>query len=242
MASDCLYNLDSLFNLTFTTEDYLPTDIKNTLELFLNKKENKKITKEEWKKQREEFGRNKAKRIEQTKALEHSKYAEKFAIIKGAVNYGSLLDLVDRVIEADPKTIVIFKDGTKRVAVCSEDDTYNLYVGILFCILKRFYPADSNGKISNTQFTKYLDEFFDEEHGKVVYQSKVYIPKNPFEDVLNSMAKSLADCFNTQKYKVEGISAKKSIIEDLTKQDVEEKSKTIDKGEMIHGAILCKNN
>ena len=51
---------------------------------------------------------------------------------------------IKRVIFNDPATIVFWKDGTKTVAKCCENDTYNKEVGLMACIIK--YLTGNNGR------------------------------------------------------------------------------------------------
>lgn len=49
----------------------------------------------------------------------------------------NLTNLIDKVIFNDPATIILWKDGTKTVVKCSEDDTYNPEMGMAMAIAKK---------------------------------------------------------------------------------------------------------
>lgn len=51
---------------------------------------------------------------------------------------------IKRVIFNDPATIVFWKDGTKTVVKCCENDTYNKEVGLMACIIK--YLTGNTGR------------------------------------------------------------------------------------------------
>lgn len=53
------------------------------------------------------------------------------------VNEGEPMVQIDRVIFNDPATIVKWKDGTKTVVKCQEDDLYDPEKGLALCIAKK---------------------------------------------------------------------------------------------------------
>ena len=63
----------------------------------------------------------------------------------------SRIPTIRKVIAKDPKTIVLFTDGTKSIVSLSSTDTYNLETAILYAVIKRIY-----GKVdSKTKEAKY---------------------------------------------------------------------------------------
>lgn len=54
--------------------------------------------------------------------------------------------LIEKVIYNPPATIVIWKDGTKTVVKCDENDTFDQRTGLLLCIAKKAYYG---GKYNN---------------------------------------------------------------------------------------------
>lgn len=57
---------------------------------------------------------------------------------------------IKRVIfaEEDKKTIVIFDDGTKQIAACSDNDVYSREAGVMICVLKRIYANSVNDMLN----------------------------------------------------------------------------------------------
>ena len=54
---------------------------------------------------------------------------------------------VKKVIFSGPATIVLWADGKKTIAKCSEDDIYDPEKGLMMAILKKFVDAPSLKKI-----------------------------------------------------------------------------------------------
>lgn len=65
-----------------------------------------------------------------------------------------ILDIKD-VIFNDPATIVLWKDGTKTVVKCGENDTYSKEHGLAMCICKKALGNKGN---YNNVFRKWLKE------------------------------------------------------------------------------------
>lgn len=51
-----------------------------------------------------------------------------------------------RVINSDPATIVLWKDGTKTVVKCREGEEYNPGFGYALCLMKKLYGNDNTWK------------------------------------------------------------------------------------------------
>jgi hypothetical protein len=49
---------------------------------------------------------------------------------------------IDRVIFSDPATVVFWKDGTKTVSKCQDDDTFSEWVGLAICHFKKAYSSE----------------------------------------------------------------------------------------------------
>ena len=60
---------------------------------------------------------------------------------------------VKRVIFNDPATIVFWKDGTKTVVKCSENEKFNPYVGFCAAVTKKVYG-------NNSRIQKYVKQGF----------------------------------------------------------------------------------
>ena len=58
---------------------------------------------------------------------------------------------VERVLFRDPATIVWFSDGTKSVAICGHDDTYDRETGVAICLCKRI--------LGNKEYRELMDEW-----------------------------------------------------------------------------------
>lgn len=126
----------------------------------------------------------------------------------------SRIPTIRKVIAKDPKTIVLFTDGTKSIVSLSSMDTYNLETAILYAVIKRIYGKvdlktkeakyPNFGKILKkitTEMTTYAEssykfptaeEFFREISKKVVSK-----PKSKVAAKLDAMKTS---CCKESKY------------------------------------------
>lgn len=59
---------------------------------------------------------------------------------------------IDKVIYNPPATIVLWNDGTKTMAKCDDEDTYNKATGFMLCVLKKKY----GNKDVKRMFDKYV--------------------------------------------------------------------------------------
>lgn len=71
--------------------------------------------------------------------LEHECFGLPIFELQGNVIGESKPVEIERVIFNDPATIVMWKDGTKTVVKCQEDDSYNEQTGLLMCIAKKHF-------------------------------------------------------------------------------------------------------
>jgi hypothetical protein len=60
---------------------------------------------------------------------------------------------VKRIVFNDPATIVFWEDGTKTVVKCSENETFNPYMGFCAAVTKRVYG-------NNSRIQKYVKNGF----------------------------------------------------------------------------------
>lgn len=67
----------------------------------------------------------------------------------------SYLPEIENVIFSGPATIVMWKDGTKTVVKCQEDDEYSMEVGLTMCIAKKALGNKGN---FNDIFKKWIPE------------------------------------------------------------------------------------
>ena len=61
---------------------------------------------------------------------------------------------VERVIFNPPATIVLWKDGTKTVVKCSEDDEYSREMGLALCYMKKALGNEGN---YNNVFRRWIE-------------------------------------------------------------------------------------
>ena len=64
---------------------------------------------------------------------------------------------IDRVIINKPATIIIWKDGTKTVVKCTENDIFDPEKGIAMCIVKKLFDDKS------TRVSKFMDKWIPED-------------------------------------------------------------------------------
>ena len=58
---------------------------------------------------------------------------------------------VEKILFRNPATIVWFTDGTKSVAICGHDDTYDKETGVAICLCKRM--------LGNKGYRELMDEW-----------------------------------------------------------------------------------
>ena len=75
----------------------------------------------------------------------------------GAFYDGLELIYIKEIIYSNPATVVFWSDGTKTVAKCHKDDTYNSNLGVAVAVLK---------KIAGSKFASKLLEDWGEPEGK----------------------------------------------------------------------------
>ena len=75
--------------------------------------------------------------------------------IRGAITPERYRMLIDRVIFNPPATIVLWKDGTKTVVRCGENDTYSKEHGLAMAICKKALGNKGN---YNNVFKKWIKE------------------------------------------------------------------------------------
>ena len=64
-------------------------------------------------------------------------------------------DAIKQVIFSGPKTIILWKDGTKTITTCGEGDRYDKYVGFCAAVTKKMFG-------STTKVKKILDRYVKE--------------------------------------------------------------------------------
>lgn len=63
-------------------------------------------------------------------------------------------DAIKQIIFSGPKTIVIWKDGSKTIASCGEGDTFDCYAGFCACVTKKVFGSTSKIKKLLEKHTK----------------------------------------------------------------------------------------
>lgn len=63
-------------------------------------------------------------------------------------------DAIKKIIFSGPKTIILWKDGTKTIVTCGEDDTYDPYVGFCVAVTKKMFGSTSKVKRILNRYTK----------------------------------------------------------------------------------------
>ena len=77
---------------------------------------------------------------------------------------------IKKIMYKPPATIVFWNDGTKTVAVCEKEDTYNRELGFALCVLKKKY---GNKKVHD-MFDKYVHSVskYSKDDGAMVWEDK----------------------------------------------------------------------
>ena len=70
-------------------------------------------------------------------------------------SFAVMMPNIKKVIFHDPATIIIWRDGTKTVVKCGENDTYDKEKGMAMAICKRLYGNKGN---YNNIFKEWLEE------------------------------------------------------------------------------------
>lgn len=88
---------------------------------------------------------------------------------------------VKEVIFAPPATIVYWKDGSRTVVKCSDDDYFDEEVGFTLCFMKKILGNKGN---YNTYIRKSIKN-----------AKRYYHVEPPFETPINNMVKAIIDAF-----------------------------------------------
>lgn len=78
---------------------------------------------------------------------------------------------IKKIMYKPPATIVFWNDGTKTVAVCEKEDTYNRELGFALCVLKKKY---GNKKVHD-MLDKYVHNAteYSKSDGVMVWESEL---------------------------------------------------------------------
>lgn len=77
---------------------------------------------------------------------------------------------IKKIMYKPPATIIFWNDGTKTVAVCEKEDTYNRELGFALCVLKKKY---GNKKVHD-MLDKYVHNAteYSKNDGAMVWESE----------------------------------------------------------------------
>ena len=77
---------------------------------------------------------------------------------------------IKKIMYKPPATIIFWNDGTKTVAVCEKEDTYNRELGFALCVLKKKY---GNKKVHD-MLDKYVHSVskYSKDDGAMVWEDK----------------------------------------------------------------------
>ena len=78
---------------------------------------------------------------------------------------------IKKIMYKPPATIVFWNDGTKTVAICEKEDTYNRELGFALCVLKKKY---GNKKVHD-MLDKYVHNAteYSKNDGVIVWESEL---------------------------------------------------------------------
>ncbi len=63
-------------------------------------------------------------------------------------------DAIHQIIFSGPKTIVMWKDGTKTIVSCGEGDQYDRYIGFCAAVTKKMFGSTAKIRKAINQYTK----------------------------------------------------------------------------------------
>lgn len=75
-----------------------------------------------------------------------AKVGVEFPGMKNDCESGLFWFSVEKVIFNDPKTIVLWADGTKTIVSCGEDDIYDYYSGFCAAVVKKLFGSTTHAK------------------------------------------------------------------------------------------------
>ena len=89
--------------------------------------------------------------------------------------YKNKIDLIDHVVFNGPATIIFFKDGTKTVIKCHDEDTLSIPTGFALALLKKILGGAAYHKLCN----EWLDDVYAAEKERIAAKNKVEEDKKP---------------------------------------------------------------
>ena len=83
--------------------------------------------------------------------------------------YKNRIDLIDYVTFNGPATIIFFKDGTKTVLKCHDEDTYSIPTGFALALLKKILGGAAYHKLCE----EWLDDIYAAEKERVAAANNI---------------------------------------------------------------------
>lgn len=83
--------------------------------------------------------------------------------------YKNKIDLIDHVVFNGPTTIIFFKDGTKTVIKCRDEDTLSIPTGFALALLKKILGGAAYHKLCD----EWLDDVYAAEKERIAAKNKV---------------------------------------------------------------------
>lgn len=110
---------------------------------------------------------------------------------------------INKIILNDPKTFLVFKDGSKIMADCNEADTYSPQTGLMICLLKKMFGSNFSAFLKN--FEKTVENGGDE---SIVVVKKPAVSKIIETKLVNKDKKPVAEKESAPSKKKQSSSAR----------------------------------
>lgn len=103
--------------------------------------------------------------------------------------YKNRIDLIDHVTFNGPATIIFFKDGTKTVLKCHDEDTYSIPTGFALALLKKILGGAAYHKLCE----EWLDDIYAAEKERLEAIERTKAPKFETRSRLDVLEEELAE-------------------------------------------------
>ena len=103
--------------------------------------------------------------------------------------YKNRIDLIDHVTFNGPATIIFFKDGTKTVLKCHDEDTYSIPTGFALALLKKILGGAAYHKLCE----EWLDYIYAAEKERLEAIDRTKAPKFETRSRLDVLEEELAE-------------------------------------------------
>lgn len=122
-------------------------------------------------------------------------YEDALFVVSGDDPKQETLNNIDikKVIFSGPKTIILWKDGTKTIVSCNEDDRYDEYAGFCAAVTKKVFGTTSNAK-------KVMDSHNNDYYTMKKLSEELSKLENTLEgEALLAFGKTILDILNNRK-------------------------------------------